>query len=111
MRFFLFGHALYHKALDPFVGMTGKSVLLHVPDAFAQLPLNAQIAESDRLLAVHLWDRTRMSRGRELSPLPVLGVPGWWDGNEREDFYDNTGYFRPGRTGSGTQDQTVSSSV
>jgi hypothetical protein len=111
MRFFLFGHALYRKALDPFVGMTGKSVLLSVPDAFAQLPLHAQIAQTDRLLAVHIWERTRMSRGRELSPLPVLGVPGWWVGNEREDFYDNTGYFRPGRTGSGMQDQTVSSSV
>ena len=52
-----------------------------------------------------------MSRGRELSPLPVLGVPGWWDGNEQEEFYDNTGYFRPGRIGSGMQDQAVSSSV
>ena len=111
MRFFLFGHALYHKALNPFVGMTGKSVLLRAPDAFAQLPLHAQIAQTDRLLAAHIWERTRMSRGRELSPLPVLGVPGWWDGNEREEFYDNTGYFRPGRTGSGMQDQTVSSSV
>jgi Protein of unknown function (DUF3025) len=111
MRFFLFGHALYHKALNPFVGMTGTAVLLRVPDAFAQLPLHAQIAQTDRLLAVHIWERTRMSRSRELSPLPVLGVPGWWDGNEREEFYDNTGYFRPGRTGSGMQDQTVSSSV
>ena len=111
MRFFLFGHALYHKALDPFVGMTGKAVLLRVPDAFAQLPLNSQITEADRLLAAHIGDRTRLSHGRELSPLPVLGVPGWWGGNEQESFYENTGYFRPGRNGSGTQDQTTSSPV
>ncbi len=111
MRFFLFGHGLYHKALDPFVGMTGKAVLLKVPDAFARLPLNCQIAEADRLLAAHVWDRTRMSHGRELSPLPVLGVPGWWGGNEEEGFYENTGYFRPGRNRSGAQDQTASSSV
>jgi len=111
MGFFLFGHALYHKALDPFVGMTGKAVLLKVPDAFAQLPLSAQIAETDRQLAAHIRDRTRMSHGRELSPLPVLGVPEWWGGNERESFYENTGYFRPGRNGPGTQDQTTSSSV
>ena len=109
MRFLLFGHALYHKALDPFVGMTGKAVLLKVPDAFAQLPLNSQIAESDRLLAAHVWDRTRLSHGRELSPLPVLGVPGWWGGNEQENFYENTDYFRPGRNGSGAQDQATSS--
>ena len=111
MRFFLFGHALYHKALNPFVGMTGKAVLLNVPDAFVQLPVNSQIVQSDRLLSAHVWDRTRMSYGRELSPLPVLGVPGWGDGNEEESFYENTGYFRPGRNGPGAQDQTGSSSV
>ena len=111
MRFFPFGHALYHKALDPFVGMTGKAVLLDVPDGFMQLPLKTQVAETDRLLASRIWDRARMSHGRELSPLPVLGVPGWFEGNEQESFYDNTGYFRPGRTGSGAPDQAASSSV
>lgn len=111
MRFFLFGHALYHKALNPFIGMTGKAVLLKVPDAFAQLPLNSQIAEADRLLAARLWDRDRMRHGRELSPLPVLGVPGWWAGNEQESFYDNTAYFRPGRNGAGAQDQSATSSL
>jgi len=111
MHFFLFGHALYHKALDPFVGMTGKAVLLSVPGAFAQLSLDAQVAETDRLLAAHMWDRARMSHGRELSPLPVLGVPGWWGGNEQEGFYENTGYFRPGRSSSGAQAQAASSSA
>ena len=111
MRFMLVGHALYHKALDPFIGLTGKAVLLNVSGEFMQLPLNAQVAQADRLLAAHVWDRTRMSHGRELSPLPVLGVPGWWEENERESFYDNTGYFRPGRAGSRTPDQAASSSV
>ena len=111
MRFFLFGHALYHKALDPFIGMTAKAVLLGVPDAFTQRPLNVQIAETDRLLAAHVWERTRMTHGRELSPLPVLGVPGWWTGNEQESFYENADYFRPGRRGPGAQAQAASSSV
>jgi hypothetical protein len=111
MRFFLFGHALYHKALDPFIGMTGKAVLLKVADGFAQLPLDCQVAATDRLLATHLWDRTRMSHGRELSPLPVLGVPGWWGANEQESFYEDTGYFRPGRSVAGAQDQVAPSSV
>lgn len=30
MRFLLFGHALYEKALNPFIGMTAKSILLNV---------------------------------------------------------------------------------
>ena len=111
MRFMLFGHALYHKAMDPYVGMTGKAVLLHVPAEFMQLPLSAQVAQTDGLLAAYIWDRSRMNHGQELSPLPVLGVPGWWMDNEQESFYDITGYFRPGRAGTGMRDQTGSSSV
>ena len=97
MRFFVFGHALYQKALAPFIGMTGKAVLLHVPPDFAQYSLQCQTTSADRLLAAHIWDRTHMRQGRELAPLPVLGVPGWWPDNERESFYDNARYFRSGR--------------
>ncbi|MFL6581327.1 MAG: DUF3025 domain-containing protein [Burkholderiales bacterium] len=110
MRFFVFGHALYQKSLAPFIGMTGKAVLLHVPADFYQQSLQRQIDAADRLLAVHIWDRERMCHGRELWPLPILGVPGWWAGNEQESFYDNTGYFRSGRNqAAGTVNQTDSS--
>jgi len=34
---------------------------------------------------------------RSLSPLPVLGIPGWWSENEAPAFYDDTAYFREGR--------------
>jgi hypothetical protein len=27
--------------------------------------------------------------------LPVLGVPGWWVGNEAPDFYCDDAVFRP----------------
>ncbi len=97
MRFCVFGHALFSKALKPFVGLTGKAVLLPVPGAFLDLAREAQLAELDCLLAMHIWGRDRFLHGRELSPLPVLGVPGWWSGNEREGFYDDIAYFRPGR--------------
>lgn len=97
MRFFVFGHALYHKALAPFIGLTGKAVLLGVPQDFLALPPQAQVEDADRRLAAHVWDRSQLCRGRELAPLPVLGVPGWWPGNDEEAFYDNRNYFRPGR--------------
>ncbi len=97
MCFGVFGHALFSKALRPFIGLTGKAVLLQVPGALLELAQAAQLAELDRLLSIHIWNRERFCDGRELSPLPVLGVPGWWSGNEREEFYDDTAYFRPGR--------------
>ncbi len=109
MRFLLFGHALYHKALNPFIGMTGKAVLLNVPPSVLELSQGQLVAAADRRLALHVWDRSRLTHGREFSPLPVLGIPGWWDDTEREDFYDNTGYFRPGRS-MGPDQATASSS-
>ena len=34
---------------------------------------------------------------KDLSPFPLLGLPGWDKNNELESFYDNVRYFRPGR--------------
>ena len=34
-----------------------------------------------------------------LTPLPVLGVPGWWPDNADPGFYADTSVFRPKRTG------------
>jgi len=97
MRFLLFGHALYEKALQPFVGMTGKALLFDVPESLIGQPADAQCAYADRVAAVHLLDASHLLRPRELQPLPLLGVPGWWPDNEAEAFYDNSDYFRPGR--------------
>jgi hypothetical protein len=83
--------------MHPFVGMTGKAVLLEVPQDQLQLPLRAQLAQIDRSLAAYAWDRGRMTHGREFAPLPVLGIPGWHGASERESFYDDAAYFRPGR--------------
>ena len=97
LRFFPFGHALYHKALAPFIGMTGKALLFEVAPAMLERDTDALRAEVDRLTALHVWNPERMLGPRELCPLPVLGVPGWWAANEDAAFYDDAGYFRPGR--------------
>jgi hypothetical protein len=99
MRFFLFGHALYEKALAPFVGMTGKALLFDVPPDVLARPADALRAEVDRLTALHVWNPQNLLQPRELAPLPVLGVPGWWPDNGRAEFYDDTDYFRSGRRG------------
>ena len=97
MRFALFGHAMYEKALKPFVGMTAKSVLLHVPGDILRLADEAFIEEVDQRLAGYVGDPRNLTRGRSLSPLPVLGVPGWWPQNESSEFYDDVSHFRSGR--------------
>jgi hypothetical protein len=97
MGFYLFGHGLYEKALQPYVGMTGQGLLLAVEPAFFSWPLAQQIAHLDSLLADYLTAPEHCRSTRDLSPVPLLGVPGWAADNDSEAYYDNTEYFRPGR--------------
>jgi hypothetical protein len=99
MRFYLFGHALYEKALAPFTGVTGRGVLFEVEDAFFALPLAAQLSALDARLAAHIGEAARLATPRELTPVPILGVPGWCADNACSQYYDNAEYFRPARAG------------
>jgi hypothetical protein len=96
-RFFVFGHALYEKLLQPFAGVTGRGMLLEVESGWLDAPLEAQLATIDSRTAAWLSDPGRLRATRELAVVPVLGVPGWHAGNEDESFYDDADYFRPGR--------------
>jgi hypothetical protein len=97
MRFFVFGHALYEKALQPFLGIIARGLLLATPPGLLAAPLAEQLAELDARTAACLSGEERLKGTRELAVVPILGVPGWHPDNAREEFYDNTDYFRPGR--------------
>lgn len=97
MGFYLFGHGLYEKALQPYVGMTGQGLLVAVEQDFFGCTRHEQLAHLDGLLADYLADPAHCLMTRELSPVPLLGVPGWCPDNEYASYYDNTDYFRPAR--------------
>jgi hypothetical protein len=97
MDFFLFGHGLYEKALQPYVGMTGQGLLLPVEAAFFGWPLERRLAHLDELLAQYLAAPEHCRDTAELTPVPLLGVPGWTPDNDSPAYYDNTAYFRQGR--------------
>lgn len=99
MGFYLFGHGLYEKALHPYIGMTGQGLILAVEQAFFAWPLPQQLAHVDGLLADFLAEPQHCLSTRELSPVPLLGVPGWASENDCAEFYANTDYFRSGRRG------------
>jgi len=101
MRFHLFGHSMLEKALDPYVGVTAKAILLLVDDAFLTSSQTMQIRHVDQRAAEWLMDQNNLSSSKNFSPLPWLGVPGWWQQNELPTFYDNAHYFRSGRTRDG----------
>lgn len=95
-RVFLFGHGLLEKCLQPYIGMTAHAYFLPVTAqqlALTELELRALV---DRLLAEQI-SADALHSTAVYSPLPVLGIPGWWPANEDFSFYDNVGYFRPAR--------------
>jgi hypothetical protein len=98
MRFFLFGHSMLEKALDPYVGVTAKGILFLVDDAFVASNHNTQMCAIDHRAAAWLMNEENLLSSKNFSPLPWLGVPGWWKENESPAFYDNAQYFRSGRT-------------
>jgi len=97
MGFYLFGHGLYEKALRPYVGMTGQGLLIKVEQRFFSWPLAERLHHLDSLLADNLSMPRQCRNPRDLCPVPLLGVPGWTTDSEFEVYYDNAGYFRPGR--------------
>lgn len=99
MGFHLFGHGLYEKALRPYIGMTGQGLLLPVEQAFFTGSPAEQLGHLDELLADYLLAPEHCRSTRELTPIPLLGIPGWAAENEEATYYDNTRYFRSGRHG------------
>lgn len=99
MGFYLFGHGLYEKTLHPYIGMTGQGLLLPVEQEFFTLTMEQQLGRLDDLLSDYLSAPEHCRNTRELTPVPLLGVPGWAAENEDAAYYDNTHYFRSGRYG------------
>ena len=97
MRFSLFGHSMLEKALDPYVGVTAKAILFLVDDTFLGNTHAEQMRHIDQRVATWLMDEANLSSTKKFSPLPWLGIPGWWAENLSPPFYDNQHYFRSGR--------------
>lgn len=92
-RVVLLGHALLEKLASP-----RKDLTAHVWTAQGAMKLIATTDEAalDAALAGALDDAVLAAK--PFTPLPVLGVPGWWAANENFSFYDDSQVFRPRRT-------------
>ncbi|MEP6588101.1 MAG: DUF3025 domain-containing protein [Polaromonas sp.] len=83
----LFGHALLEKLVH-----ARKPITAHV---YRAQPAIDSIAELDAWVAGDL-SASKLA-GKPFTPLPVLGIPGWWPENEDFSFYDDAKVFRPRR--------------
>lgn len=89
-RLVAFGHALLEKLVSPYKSITGHVYRVPVPS-----DLEDDVAAWDRWLAARLTAAELANK--PFTPLPVLGVPGWWPANQEPSFYDDATVFRPHR--------------
>jgi hypothetical protein len=83
----LFGHALMEQLCLPRKGLTGRVWCV---------PQRADVQDHFCAEAPEHWAHSRLA-----SPMPVLGVPGWWADNERPGFYVDAQVFRAPRPAPG----------
>ena len=90
---YVFGHAMHEKALTPYIGMTTHSILLKESADFFNKSYQQQLIELDQNIS-ETWKNTTIKKTKDLQPLPILGIPGWWKEQQDKTFYSDTSYFR-----------------
>ena len=101
-RLTLIGHALLEKLERP-----RKAITAHVwVVAASPLP---QPGSAVSALAESLTPQALAAK--PYLPLPVLGVPGWWVGNEAPEFYRDATVFRPAQMQTAAERPLFRSSV
>lgn len=89
----LIGHANFEKALMPYIGWTGKAWPIAVSPAFFTQTRAQQCQILDNMIS-RLITQNQFYSTRQLCPIPLLGIPGWWQAQDAL-FYRNQQYFRP----------------
>lgn len=93
-RPYLFGHALMEKLVNPYKAITAHTWLLHVPRSLLDAPMLEQLAYCDTQIARQLQQAAPSPVN--FLPLPIAGIPGWWEGQDAQ-FYADVQVFRPPR--------------
>jgi hypothetical protein len=83
------GHSLLEKFLDPYKSMTAHALIVYTAVQFS-------LEQLDELLGIALSAGGLFNSSASLSPLPLMGIPGWWPSGEQDgSFYRDRSVFRP----------------
>jgi hypothetical protein len=97
IRCYIFGHALFDRARQPYKGMTAHALIFPVtPDFLLQTPA-LQVRALDAILAGWFGNAANLDSTQRLAPLPVLGFPGFCAASTDPSYYKDAAVFRPGR--------------
>ncbi len=90
----LFGHGameqLGNQLPQVHRGLTVKALWL-------PLPVTTTLAQLDGYLAEQIQSGERLNEQERSTPMPVLGLPGWFIENESPECYNDGSVFRPRR--------------
>ena len=96
-KVFAFGHALLEKLIKPYKSITAHVWVETAPPEFFWHEEDWQHEWVDENVAKAWQDTYPRSLSTErFTPLPILGVPGWWSSQSAE-FYLDPEVFRPPR--------------
>ena len=88
------GHALLEKLVQPRKPMCAHVLCLPWDEGGNDLHSAHVPAALDARMAQDLLLSAEVLATKPFSPLPILGVPGWWQPNEDFSFYDDPLVFR-----------------
>src|SRR5260221_812140 len=94
-RIYVYGHAIDEKALESYKGVTAKALILDAAPGLIDAPIERKLCELDARAADYFSGTHALASTRNLSPLPILGIPGWEPANACEEYYDDPSQFRP----------------
>jgi hypothetical protein len=89
-----FGHALLEKLVAPYKAITAHTWIVEVPPVYFDWPEAQRQTYLDRTVAPQV---ALLQSPRDFTPLPVLGIPGWWGANADAAFYADPQVFRSRR--------------
>ncbi|MCU6434793.1 DUF3025 domain-containing protein [Undibacterium sp. Jales W-56] len=92
----VFGHALMEKLVNPYKAITAHSFVVRAEAHFFAAGEDQKRSWLDREVAMRLNEGSLSTA--DYTPLPVLGIPGWWQ-HQDDEFYQDTKVFRSKRQG------------
>jgi hypothetical protein len=95
-QIFITGHAMLEKFLMPYKAMTANALLVHIPEREFLLERKELRTNLDAILAKQILCARVCKTSGDLSPIPLMGIPGWWQVGDQDDaFYADVKVFRP----------------
>lgn len=89
------GHALLEKFLHPYKAITAQALLLQLDGTWMDLSRGDLLPALDEWVAECLLAGALLDSPASLSPVPLMGIPGWWlAGEQSDEFYADRNVFR-----------------